>query len=579
MKRTLLLCLTLGLIILGASWSLFPQGMFKIHDFIHGVRIAEMTRALGEGQFPVRWSEHFGYGYGMPLFEFYAPLPYYVGSLFYQLGLPLVTSVKLLFWLCSIGTAFGAYYLGKQLFSHKSAGVLVSAAYTLAPYRALNLFVRGALSEAWGMMALPWILYGISVARTDKWHGFWATTAGLVILLLSHNLTAIIAAPFIAVFALVMLWLKYTESDHDVRSTLEYLGSLVGSAGLSLGLTAFYMFPALLEKQYTQIENTILSGYFDFSLHFLYIRQFFSGEWGYGGSEWGPGDPISFYLGTAQVLVFVIVAVITGRQFIKDLKNKKNLSLVLEKKYLISLAVVFMLGGSLYMSLQRSIGIWRALSFLSFIQFPWRYLSVASLAAALLFGVPYFFIKGRAARTYIVVMYILIVVSSVFYFRPEEYYQDISGLYYDDPDRVESHMSEILPDYIPTGVQLEDIHPPTYEVLCDGEVCEHELLVNRGHEKLFKFVPPLSGETTLTFAISDFPGWVVTADTNEIPHFQNENGLITANIPAQTEFVGVQLRGTQTRDWSDVTSFFSFVMVLCLFAVQNKKRFFRRATV
>ena len=73
MKRKLLVSLSLLLVIVASSWALLKPGMFDVHDFIHGVRITEMTSALQEGQFPVRWSQNFGYGYGMPLFEFYAP--------------------------------------------------------------------------------------------------------------------------------------------------------------------------------------------------------------------------------------------------------------------------------------------------------------------------------------------------------------------------------------------------------------------------------------------------------------------------------------------------------------------------
>jgi hypothetical protein len=40
----------------------------------------EMERSLQRFEFPVRWSANFGFGYGMPLFNFYAPLPYYLGQ-------------------------------------------------------------------------------------------------------------------------------------------------------------------------------------------------------------------------------------------------------------------------------------------------------------------------------------------------------------------------------------------------------------------------------------------------------------------------------------------------------------------
>src|SRR5438034_4789314 len=59
---------------------LFHSGFFPVHDNAQVSRVYEMTRAIADGMFPVRWSNDFGYGYGYPVFNFYAPLAYYIGS-------------------------------------------------------------------------------------------------------------------------------------------------------------------------------------------------------------------------------------------------------------------------------------------------------------------------------------------------------------------------------------------------------------------------------------------------------------------------------------------------------------------
>lgn len=579
MKRKILLFFTLSLIVLGASWALLRPEMFKIHDFVHGVRIAEMHRALEDGQVPVRWTENFGFGYGMPLFEFYGPLPYYVGAFLYGLGISLVTSVKILMLLSTIGTALGAYFLGKTLFSQRSAGVLVAAAYTLAPYRALNLFVRGAISEAWGMMALPWILYGIVISRKNPRNGFYAVLFGCVVLLLSHNLTALIAAPFLALFAAGMFLIDLVVKKQRWKDAIKRAGVLLAAVLFSLGISAFYIVPALLEKNFTQIESTILSGYFDFSLHFLYIRQFFSSTWGYGGSEWGPFDPISFYLGFGQLVALVISIWCVCRVVWQSLKNKQGRRIVSDRRILITVLVLVITLGALWMSLQRSISVWRAIELLTYIQFPWRYISVASLGLALLTGVPLLFIRNRPARFYLVTMYLVLQTSTVLYFQPEEFYQDASSLYYDDPDLVASHMSEILPDYIPLGSNLEEIQPPEFKVRCLDVDCTLAPLVERGHERLYFFEPVPDASVTVEFAIADFPGWTVYADTQVISHEQTERGTIQAQVPAETQTVGVQLRGTVVRNTSDIISLVSLLCIALVYMVQNKAAFFRKDVV
>jgi uncharacterized membrane protein len=190
----------LCLVIVISSLALLRPTLFRVHDYVHGARIAELTRSAQAGHLPVRWTANFGYGYGMPLFEFYAPLPYYVGGLIYWLSNDLLLASKALFVIPNIVTVIGAYLLGKALYGRKG-GVIVATAYALAPYRAVNLFVRGAISESWAIMVLPFILWaGVSLLRLlgnkseakqvrQKW--LWLVFS-LVVLFLSHNLTIII---------------------------------------------------------------------------------------------------------------------------------------------------------------------------------------------------------------------------------------------------------------------------------------------------------------------------------------------------------------------------------------------------
>ena len=574
MKRTLLTWFCVALICFAASWALFRPGMFKIHDFIHGARITEMTLALQDGHFPARWSKHFGYGYGMPLFEFYAPLPYYVGSFLYQLGLPLVTSVKSLFFLSTFVTAVGSYLLGRELFKRRSAGVLTSAAITLAPYRALNLFVRGAVSESWGMMAIPWIAYGILLSRREKWHGFFVITAAIFVLLTSHNLTSLIALPFILVFVLAALFVL-PQKPKKVADQLR-VGVRVAAAGvLGFSLSAFYSIPAFLEKNATQIETTILSGYFNYSLHFLYIRQFFRPIWGYGGSEWGPDDPISFYLGAGQLLALFLSFTLFLVFIVKKAKKKRIMRVVTDSRSSVVMVFAVLLVLSLFMSLQRSLFVWNAVPLLAYIQFPWRFLSVSSLFLGVFAGVPILFLSAKNMRLYTLVLLVVLIGWNTPYFRPESYLADATGLYYDNGERVAAHMSEVLPDYIPRGVQVLGLEPPTAPLTC-LEPCTYVVEVDRTHERLYRFTA-FTTERQLVFSIADYPGWKVFADGVEIPHTQSDGGFISADIPAATELVGVQFQQTGVRAFSDGVSLLGCIVLISLLFYQQRTDLFKES--
>ena len=277
------------------SWTLLTRPMFHTHDYLHGARIAEMTRGLLEGQWPVIWSENFGWGYGMPLFEFYAPLPYFLGALIHLLGVDLVWCTKILWLAVSVVTLWGSYKWAREWFSIEVAALSASMS-ALASYRAMDLFARGAMSELWAMAALPWLLCGLTRLIRDEKHYQWYIVGGGVVLILSHNITTMLAAPVLLLYIVAEVALE--RAAH--LSVWDVVKRLATWAVACLGLTAFYLLPALIEKELTQVNTWILGDYFNFRLHFVYFRQFWRDNFGYGGSGWGPDDGLSFFLGWAQ---------------------------------------------------------------------------------------------------------------------------------------------------------------------------------------------------------------------------------------------------------------------------------------
>jgi hypothetical protein len=537
------------------SWALFNTQFFRVHDYVHAARIGEMLTGFKEGQLPVRWSSNFGYGYGMPLFEFYAPLPFIVGAFFFWLNIDVVIVVKVLYILANVLTWTGAYFLGKHLLG-KAEGVFIAFAYTLAPYRAVNLYVRGALSEAWAMMALPWVLLGIVLTVQKNKYGFWVLLGSLVTLMLSHNLTTLMFVPISLLFGLsYLLWWKHQhQSKTSQKELLQSVGQLAGAYTLSIGLTAFYLFPALVEKDFTKI-GSIFSGYFHYSHHFLYIRQFFSSTWGFGGSNWGPDDGISFFLGYGQLLGLAVTVIATTYFLIKT--KKKSLPKVL---WILSIAILF--GLACFMTLMRSKFIWDAVPLLTIIQFPWRWLSVASLMLALLGGVGISLLQAQRIQVIVTAALCLIMLGTSWnYFRPESYMSNPHDLYYTEPEKIRREMSQILPDYIPQA--MSDTLPPreALYLIPAGLEKQVEVLVDRGHQKLFKttFLSPVEFNPL----IASYPGWKVEIDGKPVEWTSGgQFGTILVDVPAGERLVGISLGRTPVRAVSDAVTLGSIVLLI-----------------
>lgn len=542
----------LAVVFLASSWSLLRPGFFRAHDYVHASRIAEMTRALEAGHFPARWSQNFGYGFGMPLFEFYAPLPFYLGSIFHILGTDLILATKLLFLIANLGSLFGSFLLGKKLFGYRG-GVLLATAFTLAPYRAVNLFIRGALSEAWGMMALPWILLGIVELATQRSkRGFMTLVLGLVTLQLSHNLTTLMFLPLSIIYAISFVLLNEKKPQTSVAKLMTIgCGYL-----LSIGMSSFYLIPAFVEKNLTQID-TILGGYFHYSNHFLYIRQFLVPNWGYGGSGWGPNDEISFFLGFGQIFALLVVLLIS-------LFLLKNTLIKRQRSHLITLGHLGLTGGllglSLFMTLLKSQPIWDKVELLSFIQFPWRFLATAILFLAILVAFGLKLIKLRLMRmAYFIIVFLAITLGNFYYFRPEKMMDNPSDLYYGDEEKIRSAQSGVLKDYIPKNMDYNgDTLRANYLDFQFPPKTTIEL--NDPHQKIYHF--ELSEETSIQLPIANFPNWTIEVEGEKVESFTSESGLLTVNLSAGNHTVGVKLNNSLIRNAADLTSAVSLMLFI-----------------
>jgi hypothetical protein len=582
LKKAITYFLLFG-VVLATSWSLIPAGFFRVHDFTHAARIAEMARGLEGGEFPVRWSQNFGYGYGMPLFEFYAPLPFYLGGVLYLAGVPLILTLKIIWLIPTLLTLIGAYVLGEKLFG-RIGGIVLATTLTLAPYRAVNLFVRGALSEAWGMMAIPWMLFGwVKVVRGER-SGWWYLVFGLVTLFLSHNLMTMLFAPFSLVFGgglLLIEWWSAHGKSSQWRVWLERIVLAGSSYVLAAGLAAFYLIPALMEKDLTSV-NRIFGGYFHYANHFLYVRQFFNPRWAYGGSAWGPHDDLSFFLGWGQLLGLGVWGAVMVYQALQWRSAQKSERLSLIKSTAMAGVIGLCLGLSLLMSLEKSAPIWSAIPILAMVQFPWRWLGVATVFVSLAVALGVSKVRPDWARYgMMLVIWLVTMGTSYHYFRPEAYlvdapmgYANLTGdYYYTDAERIRHEMSKTLWDYVPVQMKLDEKGemPVTEVVASAGGASQAALTVveNRPHVKEVKVTQPVATSgAVLDWSIADFPGWQVwvNGQLQRQPHERAPLGNIRVTLPAETETtVRAVFTSSPVRFWSDMLSAVSWgVLMLCV---------------
>lgn len=347
-KRNIFVVLLLILAI-PTFYRMLPSGMYSTQDF-HLFRLFEFSKCVQSRELPCRWAPDAGLGYGEPLFNFYGQFVYAVGEIFHLIGFSLINSIKILFILSLLGSGVAMYFLAKTIWKNNYSAIISSVVYLYAPYRAVDVWVRGALPEAFSFTLFPLILLSI-----EKKKLIWFSVL-FSILILTHNLSAVMFLPVIVV------WIVYRR----------FWKAIIGGI-ISFLISAFYILPVIFESKFIDLGSTI-TGYFDFHNHFVTSYELFiSNFWGYGASVWGPNDGLSLAIGYIQWILPVLILMV----------------LVLKKKLFknVEFLILFLAGWFyIFLTHNKSTFIWEHSPFMAYIQFPWRFLGIVVFCFSLASG-------------------------------------------------------------------------------------------------------------------------------------------------------------------------------------------------
>lgn len=557
-----------------AYMPLLQSGFFPMHDDQQIARLYEFDQALKNGQIPPRWVQHLGFGYGFPLFNFYPPLVYYFGEIFYTLGFSLITSTKIVMGLGFILSALFMYLWAKKHLG-QLAGFVAAALYTYAPYHATDLYVRGAFAEFFSFVWIPAVFWSLDNLLEKKTVG-WGLITGifLSLVVLTHNL---IALPFVLFFTMYCLFILCQARKEFVRTFL----LLIASGVLSLGLTAFFWLPSLLEKKFTLVDDILTRELASFSVHFVCLRQLWDWPWGYGGSVPFCNDGISFEIGKIHIVLFLATIVLFFFLFVRkrDIEHKKIIVLCL------SLLVI-----AIFMTTSYSKIVWDTIQPLSYLQFPWRYLLLVSVFISFIGGVFVYLLQRLLTQRvvqYIGIFIILAtIISSISIFRPERVLHVTDKNYTTNQD-IEWRISKTSFEYVPKGVAttMSDINttqlaitqsdiPKQPFTVISGDIAV-DVVQNIPHKKTFQ-VKSLQGGT-LQINTFSFPGWTTYIDGG-LTDYSDDNRLklITLDIPSGNHTIQTVFENTQIRTIGNSISLLTSLAVLFLGIISGRKAYLLR---
>lgn len=530
-----------------------------MQDDLQAFRVHQMSRCLLDFQIPCRWIPDMGYQYGYPQFNFYPPSIYYLGAVIHLLGFQIIDVVKFLFILGFILSGLTMYLFLKAFFG-KLPAFVGAVLYSVAPFKAVEIYVRGALSELWVFVFFPLIFWAtLQLIRSGKLKYLIWLALSWAVLLTTHNLMSFIFLPVFTVWSISLILLEKQWSVLPKLSLAVFLG---------LGLVAFFTLPVIFERQFVHTE-TLLSGYFDYRQHFVNLKQLFlSNYWGYGSSFFGDVDTVNLSTGPVHWLVGLFGLILAALNF----KTTKKISIIIFILAGLELFVLFLIH-------QRSSFIWEKISLLAWLQFPWRFLALSVFLLSILSAGAIFFLGkykklGFALGTLAIVG---VFVLHINFFKPQEW------LGISDKDKFsgpfwEKQLTISIFDYLPIYATLppNKIAPDLPEIL-DGQA----KIINYKKGSNYQIGEiEVSKGSTVRLPLFDFPGMEVLVDQRKVAHWHDDCrgeeyclGLITFKLPVGTHKIEVKLQDTPIRKTGNIITLISFcVLALLIYRLKKNEK-------
>ncbi len=548
------LAVAIGLCTLAAPLlhSGFPLG----HDLpAHLTYTYLFDRALEGGQFPVRWTQGVRIGDSQPLFNFYQPGFYYLVQLVHLLVPSLGSSMKLAVlgvWGCGAAAMFVSRARGGWM-----PAALGAVVFAGSPYLLLDINVRAAYPEFAAIMCAVGALWAIAWLFESPGPGRAALLACLLAgALVCHLPATLIFAPVLLGRAIVA-----ALASTDRRGALAWCG---GAVLLGVGLSAFYVLPALGERHLIQM-GALTRGYFDYQNHFVEPSQWLGYTWGFGASVAGPGDGMSFQVGVVQWGVIVAAGACAAAAARRRRLTPDDWDLV------------FWLGAigvALFMTTAASRAVWTAVPQLSYLQFPWRFLMLVSVAAACLAAN----LLARLPRSHhramaLTAAVLLQLVASDDQRRPNRYLPR-QAMDIDRPgwsETPEAYAAAFVePGYYPAGGSK----PPKVDPLEAGRPRwtttdgQSRVTPRAAADHKIELDVQTKAGTDLVLASRLGPGWTVQVDGREVrPRLDPSRGYVRVRVPPGRYVVSAELQDTGLRRLADASSAGSAVLLGVLVVV------------
>lgn len=525
MKKYLIIIILLSLV---ALWPFFKKGFFESHDGTWWViRFSAFHQALRSGQFPVRFVDRLNNNYGYPVFNFTYPLPFYLAEIPKVLGLSFVSSIKVVFVISTLLSTLAMFWALSQKFAIV-ASLAGSLVYLYIPYRFLDLYVRGSIGENLALAVAPLVLGCIFKMSKKETHFAPLLSFSLGLLILSHNILALLFLPTFLVFALILVKSK-------IKIILSFLSGLL--------IATFFWLPAIYDLQFVRISQF---KYVDVKEHLVNPYQLLYSSWGYGAKPQEIGG-LSTQMGLLPTAILIICLYLM-------IKTKERQKMIYTAVFSVLISLVLMTKYSLLF--------WEYLPISQFVQFPWRLLALVIFMIAIICA--YIVDKTRKKNIAAALIIFASFTSTILYTKPASF-TNMPDSFYSTNESTTAVWDEYMPLWVKDAPKDR----------ARGKIEVSDASVEQQVIKAAKYQAVIDARKDTNVVVNTiyFPGWQAKVDGKSQPiNYQNNFGLITFKLPKGIHQVIIEYKNSGIHLFSEIISIISVIAVSAYFIVQWRKQ-------
>ena len=557
-----------------ATAPLLMHGPSCGHDFdFHLLSWLEASHDWQQGLLDPQWLATANYGAGEPRFIFYPPASWMAGALLGSAGGALLgaqagwNAAPVIFtFLCFFAAGVSAWLLVRTMASPR-ASIVAACLFITNPYMLFVAYERAAYGELLAAPLMALLLYCSLRRRLQV-----AWTAMVIAALWFTNAPAAVMGCYTLAFVCVTRLARERAWGNALRSA--------AATVLGVALAGCYLVPAIRQQRWVQIGRAVSEG--------MRIEDSFLFE--HTGQTYH--DQVLHSASVLVVILFGVAAVSLAVLLLRRRRNEGQVVLVIAALMAMILLLQFPISRTL----------WHAAPRLLFLQFPWRWLLVASVATACLVGMALNRLKmGSRSAAWAVYLGMLVIVNGSTWACSRSFVQ-----YCDEQDRVSGQLEafqngagvEGTDEYTSTSADNSAIFQDLPEVRLlaradageaeDGAADNPEWEprandadgIELGEVGVSKWAPEQKQINVATkrpaFAVlrlMDYPSWTVMLNGRVVyGRLKRDDGLMVIAVPAGSSQIAVSWKTTPDVVLGREISAAALVVLLTLFMRQRRLR-------